>query len=63
MLPSIGSAVHYCSTSTWLQVHEVDEAWDPDMLFAGVASELNKEKERSNPAAEGDKEGEAQAML
>ncbi|GFH16308.1 intraflagellar transport protein 43, partial [Haematococcus lacustris] len=28
------------------QVHEPDEVWDPDMLLAGVASELNREKEK-----------------
>jgi hypothetical protein len=41
--------------SPWRQqVYEADEVWDPDMLFAAVASELNKESEKGAAPAEPD---------
>mmetsp|Transcript_24236 Transcript_24236/g.52967 ORF Transcript_24236/g.52967 Transcript_24236/m.52967 type:complete len:260 (-) Transcript_24236:603-1382(-) len=36
------------------QVNEPDEAWDPDMLFTNVASELNQEKEKAEGVTEGE---------
>eukprot|EP00199_Chlamydomonas_sp_CCMP681_P005847 CAMPEP_0119103696 /NCGR_PEP_ID=MMETSP1180-20130426/2082_1 /TAXON_ID=3052 ORGANISM="Chlamydomonas cf sp, Strain CCMP681" /NCGR_SAMPLE_ID=MMETSP1180 /ASSEMBLY_ACC=CAM_ASM_000741 /LENGTH=242 /DNA_ID=CAMNT_0007088265 /DNA_START=21 /DNA_END=749 /DNA_ORIENTATION=- len=41
------------------QVHEEDEAWDPDLLFSQVASELHGEMDQGAEPSDSPKEAEA----